>query len=237
MALGNKILKIRNQQGLSQSQLIQKLKSVTPESEHDKLQGAISNLERRDSSSSKYTAAIAEVLGVSIYSLLTDDDPILQVSESSSPKYGDEDDDVVLFSRSQSKEMREENKTPLLSWVQAGEFCLSGWLYNQDEVSEWRDCPVKHSKRTFVLTITGTSMEPRYPEGSEIFVDPMIQAEHNDDVIVCDPDGRTTFKRLKITPDGNFLEALNPDFPSRIILVPEGSRICGVVIYKGEKTR
>lgn len=126
---------------------------------------------------------------------------------------------------------------PLISWVRAGEMCSSDGVYDFDDAKEWRFCPVKHSEKCFVLTIAGTSMEPDYTDGSEIFVDPLVEPLHNDDVVVCDTEGKATFKRLKITQDGKYLEALNPDYPNRIIQVPEGTIICGVVIYSGRKTR
>lgn len=76
-----------------------------------------------------------------------------------------------------------------------------------------------------------------YPDGYDIFVDPDVQPEHKSDVVVRTPDGRATFKRLLIEPDGKFLMALNPNWPNRIIPVPDGTVICGVVIYTGRPRR
>lgn len=80
-------------------------------------------------------------------------------------------------------------------------------------------------------------MWPEYPEGVDIFVDPSLQAHHNDDVVVRDHEGKATLKRLKITPEGKFLEAVNPNWPNRFIKIPDGSTICGVVIYSGRKRK
>lgn len=232
MALGKKIIKLRNERGLKQTQLIQLLKTHLPDSEHEKLQGAISNLEQRDSKTSKYTSLIAKVLNVSIESLINDN---YSEESNSQNNFVQEEAAAVYFSRTINKV--DTNVCPVISWVQAGELCLSEFVLNFDDAIEWRFCPVKHSEKCFVLAISGTSMEPEYTDGSEIFVDPTIEPLHNDDVVVCDAEGRATFKRLKITHEGKYLEALNPDFPNRIIKVPDGTIICGVVIYSGRKRR
>jgi SOS-response transcriptional repressor LexA len=218
MGLGKKIIKLRELKGLSQSQFINLLKNELDISEHEKLQGAISNLERRDSKNSKYTAIMAKVLNVSIDDLLNDKPP-------------------ELFAYKEINKKNTIAQCPLISWVQAGAFCAPEVIASFENADEWRYCPVKHSDQTYVLTIKSNSMEPLYLEGTEIFVDPTLNPQHNDDVVVSDPQGRATFKRLKITHEGRYLEALNPSFPERIIKVPEGSIICGVVIYAGWKPK
>lgn len=125
---------------------------------------------------------------------------------------------------------------PLLSWVKAGELCLADHVFNNYDAEEWRFCHIKHSEHTYALTVSGDSMYPDYLDGCDIYVDPQVKPEHNDDVVVCTPEGRATFKRLQITNDGQYLMAINPDYPDRIIKVPEGTIICGVVIYSGKIT-
>ena len=128
-------------------------------------------------------------------------------------------------------------QVPVISWVRAGEMCDPGYVTSFDNADEWRYCPEQHSEQTYILVVDGDSMSPEYLEGWDIFVDPTIQARHNDDVIVRDSQGHATFKRLQITNDGTYLLALNPDHPKRKIIVPEDSTICGVVIYSGKKRR
>lgn len=72
-------------------------------------------------------------------------------------------------------------------------------------------------------------MSPDYRPGELILVEPSIEPMHDDDIVARTPDGQATFKRLQVTEEGTFLLALNPDFPNRIIHVPEGTEICGVV--------
>jgi SOS-response transcriptional repressor LexA len=126
---------------------------------------------------------------------------------------------------------------PLISWVRAGELCLTDHIFNSYDADEWRYCHIKHSEHTYALTVSGDSMYPEYLDGCDIYVDPQVRPEHNDDVVVCTKEGKATFKRLQITNDGQFLMAINPDYPDRIIKVPEDTIICGVVIYSGKKTR
>lgn len=128
-------------------------------------------------------------------------------------------------------------RCPVISWVKAGEFCDIGHIQSFEDADEWLICGSPHSDKTYALLVVGDSMSPEYQEGWHIFVDPEVQARHNDDVIVRDNQGNATFKRLQITPEGKFLLALNPEYPNRIIKVPEDSTICGVIIYSGKKRR
>lgn len=43
-----------------------------------------------------------------------------------------------------------------------------------------------------------------------------------------------TFKQLIIEEGHQYLKALNPDWPNRIIEVNSNATICGVVVFKGE---
>jgi SOS-response transcriptional repressor LexA len=122
-------------------------------------------------------------------------------------------------------------KVPLISWVAAGHWCESPDNFSPGDAEDWLDSPYPHSKLAFCLELVGQSMVPEYREGEVILVDPEIQGEHGDDVVVRTPNNTHTFKRLQITPDGTYLLALNPEWPAaeRIIKMPEGTHICGVV--------
>jgi SOS-response transcriptional repressor LexA len=72
-------------------------------------------------------------------------------------------------------------------------------------------------------------MSPEYRTGEILLVEPELVPMHNDDVVVRTPDGQVTFKRLQITEDGTYLLALNPEFPNRILHMPEHTSFCGVV--------
>lgn len=117
---------------------------------------------------------------------------------------------------------------PLISWVTAGMMYEAIDNLAPGDAEEWIESPFPHGKSTFCLKLRGSSMWPEYKDGEIVQIDPDVEAKHNDDVVVRTPDGKATFKRLQISEDGNFLVALNPDFPERIIRVPEGTVICGV---------
>tara|TARA_R110001592_G_scaffold355031_1_gene655230 strand:+ start:9857 stop:10534 length:678 start_codon:yes stop_codon:yes gene_type:complete len=101
--------------------------------------------------------------------------------------------------------------------------------------TEWLACPVACSEETFVLRVRGASMEPRFREGELIFVDPHAPAEHGKYVVVrLSGSNEVTFKLLIAEEGRQYLEALNPDWPNRIIAVDKDTYICGVIVFKGE---
>lgn len=123
---------------------------------------------------------------------------------------------------------------PLISWVRAGEFCESPDNFHPGDAERWLPCPVPHGPKTYALQVVGRSMdgEDGYREGELIFVDPdQSDPKPNKDFIFRHPDGSSTFKRLKQELDGWYLLALNPEWSPRYIKMPEGSHICGRVIF------
>ena len=127
------------------------------------------------------------------------------------------------------------NLHPLISWVQAGEWSEICENYEPQDERELLPCPVRCSKETFVLRVHGVSMEPRFHEGDLIFVDPQTSPSHGKCVVVqLDESDEATFKQLIIEEDRQYLKALNPDWPNRIIEVKAPASICGVVVFKGE---
>jgi SOS-response transcriptional repressor LexA len=118
---------------------------------------------------------------------------------------------------------------PLVSWVNAGDWCDAEDPYRPGDAEDWLICPFDHSENAFCLKVSGDSMNPEYLDGHIILVDPSVRPEHGDDVVARTPGGAASFKRLQITPEGMHLEALNPHWPNRVIVAPEGTVICGVV--------
>jgi SOS-response transcriptional repressor LexA len=124
---------------------------------------------------------------------------------------------------------------PLISWVHAGEWSEVCEGYAPQYGTELLPCPVACSPESFVLRVRGASMEPKFHEGDLIFVDPNALAEHGKYVVVrLDASNEATFKQLIVEGGKQYLKALNPDWPNRIIEVDEEASICGVVVFKGE---
>lgn len=130
-----------------------------------------------------------------------------------------------------------KGRVPVVSWVQAGALCEAIDLYSPGVAEDWLDCPFPHSPLAFCLVVKGLSMYPEYRPDEVILVEPELCAEHGDDIVARTPEGTATFKRLQKTEDGNYLLAINPDYPDRIIQIPDGTIICGVVTGSWIKRR
>lgn len=124
---------------------------------------------------------------------------------------------------------------PLISWVQAGNWYEIAESFVPDYGAELLLCPVFCSPESFVLRVRGSSMEPKFHEGDLIFVDPNASPDHGKYVVVrLDESNEATFKQLIIEDGRQYLKALNPDWPNRIIEIDQETTICGVVVFKGE---
>ncbi len=124
---------------------------------------------------------------------------------------------------------------PLISWAQAGHWSEVVERFDPDDAEEWLPCPLKCSRHTFVLRVPGESMAPRFRDGELVFVDPEVQAEHGRFVVVRTKHVPEAILRLISVEGGRtYLEALNPDWPERIIEMDEASTVSGVVVFKGE---
>lgn len=126
---------------------------------------------------------------------------------------------------------------PLISWVQAGAWSEAIDNFQPGDAEAWLDSVFESSNSSFCLTVVGASMSPEYLEGDIIQVDPELEARHNDDVVVRTASGDVSFKRLQVDGGSMFLIALNKDWPERIIKIPDGSEVCGVVVASWRKRR
>ena len=76
-------------------------------------------------------------------------------------------------------------------------------------------------------------MEPGYQHGDIVFVDPNVEPEHGNDVVVLlDESNEAELRRLVIEGRREFLKPANPHWPDKIIEISghPGARIIGVVI-------
>lgn len=129
-------------------------------------------------------------------------------------------------------------KVPLISWVQAGEWCSTCKAHDINDAERWMDCPVSHSGQTFALRVRGDSMTAphgnsrTYPEGSFIFVDPERRSPQNGDRVVACLNGtdETTFKVYKDEDGRKWLQPLNPSHEP----IRDNFYILGTVLGKWE---
>jgi SOS-response transcriptional repressor LexA len=172
---------------------------------------------------------LARLLGVSVDELLSERPITVFISHSSSDhmNWGD----II--------DPRKEGKLPLISDVQAGSWSDIVDNFQPGDAEDWIPCPFNHGPNAFVLRVAGQSMfnpggEKSYAPGEFIAVDPALEPMNRRMVVArIDHEERATFKQLIIEPDGTqLLQALNPSWPNRIMPLPEGSTIVGVVIGK-----
>lgn len=118
------------------------------------------------------------------------------------------------------------HRVPLVSWVQAGN--LKEIFMNNDlENIEWVETTYKARRFTYALRVVGDSMEPKFPEGSIIIVEPEEPA-HNKSFVIARRDGnKATFKQLIDDGSSKYLKPLNERYP--IIPLLSDFEICGVI--------
>lgn len=211
MALGARVKQRRTELGLSQAELSARIKHVIS-------QVGISNLESRDSMSSRHSGELALALRVHRNWL----------EKGRAPKSLDANTDA-------GPEL--EGRVPLISWVQAGEFKPAADPYVPGDAEDWLDSPVRGSPNVYALRVRGDSMfnptgPKSYPDGCIIFVDPARRSPHNGERIIAKLDGKdeVTFKVYVEDAGRAFLKPLNPQFP----VIFDKFKVLGTVIYKGE---
>lgn len=115
---------------------------------------------------------------------------------------------------------------PLLSWVAAGH-----WREMSDGAdAEPRLIPVtgKVGPHAYALQVRGDSMEPGFPNGSYIVVDPDLEPVPGSYVVVrLDDAHEATFKQLIVEGGIHYLKPLNTRYP--IMEVRQSASFCGVV--------
>lgn len=127
-------------------------------------------------------------------------------------------------------------KAPLISWVQAGQKQAIVDAYQPGVADEWEEYTVPASRNVFALRVRGASMTPDFPEGTVIIVDPELQAQNGDYVVVrFENSDEATFKQLIVDGPMKLLKPLNSAFP--VIQVTEDARLCGVVIEASLKRK
>lgn len=135
-----------------------------------------------------------------------------------------------------SQQPRPVRYVPLVSFVQAGEWCEAEDPYppSQGERMIAVDALVV-SEMGYALRVEGPSMEPKFYAGDILIVDPSRQPVSGNYVIAKRTSSQVvTFKQLVIEGGEMYLRALNPDWPERIIRLTEEWTICGVVVQRVE---
>jgi SOS-response transcriptional repressor LexA len=115
-------------------------------------------------------------------------------------------------------------RVPILSWVNAGE-----WREAMSDASTfegWAHVTVQVRRYTFALRVHGDSMEPDFPAGVFIVVEPDMDPQPGDFVIAINGE-EATFKQLVKDGADWYLKPLNPRYPIKPLESP--CKIIGVV--------
>lgn len=238
MPLSDRLTLAMSSAGISQADLARACK-VKPPSVHGWLSGKAKFLRGEN------LLLAAAALGVNQQWLATGEGPMLPDDRSMSFAVSGE---TFGFARSgktvsslatnvaQGPDIR--GKVPLISWVQAGDWCHAADPHLPGQADRWMDCPASHSSSTFALRVRGDSMTAphgnsrTYPEGCFIFVDPEKRTPDNGDRVVACLTGtdEVTFKIYKNEDGRQWLQPLNPSHEP----IRESFHIIGTVLGKWE---
>lgn len=127
------------------------------------------------------------------------------------------------------------HRLPLLTWEQVGKVGIVPM--ESLDIASFMESPFQSSDTSFLLELGSESMIPEYRAGEVIQVDPLVVPRHGDDVVALFLSGRSTFRRLVDSEDGRILQALNPQWPDRLMPYPDGTRIIGVAVGSWMKRR
>lgn len=129
---------------------------------------------------------------------------------------------------------------PRIAWVRAGPFDDIENAHDPATAEHW-DLPSEPmSQAAYSLRVEGDSMEPEFPNGCIIYVEPRAQAANGDYVVVkLDETDQATFKQLVIDGPRRYLKPVNPRYP--IIPLDRQASVCGVVremrkLYGGRRS-
>ncbi|WP_259697756.1 LexA family transcriptional regulator [Pseudomonas protegens] len=124
-------------------------------------------------------------------------------------------------------------KLPVIGSIVAGAWCEANGSFDPKDAEEWMNAPGPVGPRAFILRIEGISMEPKFLEGEKIVIDPSLEALPGHFVaVIKSSDQTTTIKQLKQEGHEQYLIALNPDWPERIIRMNGEWSICGRARWK-----
>lgn len=125
-------------------------------------------------------------------------------------------------------------KVPMISLVKAGEFSETIDILQPGDAIDWVDTTVQIRPHTFALRVEGDSMEPDFPAGTILIVEPDFEALAGDFVIAKNGAEEATFKQLVKDGGDWYLKPLNTRYPIKPL---SNGHIVGVVRAAERKFR
>ena len=202
--LGERVKTKRLEKGWSQQELADKSRLS---------QTTIADIERGRNQGSSHITNIANALGEDPHWLATGHKS-RHVAAPVAKYESDVSDNII-------------RKIPVISWVQAGDYQEAVDNYAPGQSDEIIESAIQVKRHTFALKVRGDSMEPDFPDGCYIIVEPDMEAQPGDFVIAKNGDQEATFKQLVKDGSDWYLKPINPRYPLKPIST--GSVICGVV--------
>jgi SOS-response transcriptional repressor LexA len=199
--LGQRIKLRRKELGLSQEKLGE-LAGLD--------QTVISKLERGDVQETARVAELANALGCDALWLAT------------GKTSGKEE-----HTRQPMHEVSLKGKVPLISYVAAGNWNDAVDNLSPGDAEQWIDTTVPIKRHTYALRVEGDSMEPRFPNGAILIVEPEAEPKNGSFVIVRQNGSDATFKQLIADGGQWYLKPVNPRYP--IMQLGPDAVLCGVV--------
>lgn len=123
---------------------------------------------------------------------------------------------------------------PLISWVKAGQWNEAIDMYQPGYAEEWEKTTENVGDRAFALRVEGDSMEPDFPAGFILIVDPDVEPNPGDFVIAKVGD-HATFKQFMQDAGHFYLKPLNARYPT--LKFTEETSIAGVVVSATRRLR
>lgn len=134
-------------------------------------------------------------------------------------------DDLVRSNVTEGPEIRAS--VPLISWVQAGDFCEAVDTFPPGCADEWIPVTMNVGPHAYALRVQGDSMEPQCPAGTVLIVEPE-RAPVSGNYVIAKDGGDCTFKQFIKDGADWYLKPLNDRYPIKPFT--DGMSICGVVV-------
>jgi len=125
------------------------------------------------------------------------------------------------------EEISLKGKVPLISYVAAGNWADAVDNLSPGDAEQWVDTTVPVKRHTYALRVEGDSMEPRFPNGAILIVEPEAEPKNGSFVIVRQNGTDATFKQLVADGGMWYLKPVNPRYP--IMQLGPDAVLCGVV--------
>lgn len=171
---------------------------------------------------------IEEILGLPPYEL---DNPAILIATSAACA-----EESGAYLTDATFQAYTKGKIPVVGVTAAGAAMEVIDLYQPGVAEEWIDAPKTYTPGSFILRLTGFSMQPRFWSDDRVLIEPALAWNPGDYVFAKRPaNGDGTFKKL-VEEDGRlFLFALNAEFSPRYIELTSDWQIVGKATFRLDK--